>query len=64
MKVYCSECEYFDVMDLRPDYYEETCVSPQNEFDSYIGKDTMKEPKEINKDNDCKYFKKEDECHK
>ena len=52
MKVYCEDCEY-----LLEDAL--LCKAPENRFDSWHTSKHRHVPMELNKNNDCKWWKKE-----
>lgn len=68
MKVYCKDCEYIhdDVNDNGDQYIG--CMNKNNIketlcdnwFDKYVYKICVQQPKKINKNNDCKWYKKKD----
>ena len=61
-KVYCSECQYFET-ETGYGYAGEItwCSHPDNKFDTYrYPKYITKHPSELNKNNDCKWFKVKD----
>jgi hypothetical protein len=54
MKVFCKNCKWITV-----DSFSSYCTCPKNVFDNWYESGMMrKHPRELNKNNDCKWFKK------
>ena len=59
-KIFCSKCDFMKYMEK--EYY---CFAPDNmkQVDNWFERDMipLNHPREINKNNDCKWFENKDE---
>ncbi len=55
-KIFCKNCKHFKIFIGVLGSYNESCKRPDRK-DSHSGLSTAREPRSINKNNKCKWFK-------